>query len=654
MQGEMRMYRARARREMDRSTGRAIAVLFGKNGLAWGIGLAGQSEAGLRKKERDGRAPAGVFRIGQIYTYDAQLPPGSDYPFHQVTEADIWSDDPRSPNYNRHVVIDPKNPPDNYSHERMRSGDFAYHWLIEIRHNSDPPVPGEGSAIFFHIRRGVSRATAGCTTMAEENLVRVIQWLRSRKTSLLRAACRRRSMTAKWQSWNLPPPSRDRIKIKNCGLRIARRNFFLTFVLVRPKLMKKRANPDSEANIRRIDSKSKAKKQTHGFQVHFLRGREAVTRMFSDTVYGGKEIARRAARKFKRDAMRDLPERIFRGPISAASARAKSKSTAKPKPRPRKARSGREVQEALRVRAARNAQDRFLSLGFVWSRKAFQHSTNPGAKSPGRASSHARDDIGWKKFAEFDLASRQIKRAVVLPLVEPDKFLPGRSEAGSFSDPPSRGHSQLFLQLSARCLVVFFARIDVSGGARIPGQWVPVLPARPFLQKNLPCGVEKQDVNGPMPQVIPMHFPPRRCPDDAVRFVDHRKGSESSSARVLRAIATDEIGQGDPLLKTQFLRPGLSGPAPASPPPPSLRFLEAVFPSCFRRWEKPVPHEVVKRLESQCGQFFAKSRAKANKRRVDLGTGNENACRDGPQKFASIMQLDHKSESAVVFRPRSG
>lgn len=95
--------------------------------------------------------------------------------------------------------------------------------------------------------------------------------------------------------------------------------------------MKKRANPDSEPNIRRIDSKARAKKQTHGFQVHFLRGREVVTRMFSDTIYGGKESARRAARKFKRAAVLDLPERIFRGPISATKARAaKSKFKRKP------------------------------------------------------------------------------------------------------------------------------------------------------------------------------------------------------------------------------------------------------------------------------------------------------------------------------------
>ena len=80
-------------------------MLFGKNGLAWGTGLAGQREPGLRKKERDGRAPAGVFRIGKIYTYDAALPGGAKFPFRQVTTADAWIDDPTHPDYNKHVVI---------------------------------------------------------------------------------------------------------------------------------------------------------------------------------------------------------------------------------------------------------------------------------------------------------------------------------------------------------------------------------------------------------------------------------------------------------------------------------------------------------------------------------------------------------------------
>jgi hypothetical protein len=77
--------------------------------------------------------------------------------------------------------------------------------------------------------------------------------------------------------------------------------------------MRRRPNPDSEANIRRIDTKRRAKRQTHGFQVHFLRGKQVVTKMFSDSIYGGKEAARRAARKFKKATLRRLPQRRFIG-----------------------------------------------------------------------------------------------------------------------------------------------------------------------------------------------------------------------------------------------------------------------------------------------------------------------------------------------------
>ncbi len=105
--------------------------------------------------------------------------------------------------------------------------------------------------------------------------------------------------------------------------------------------MKKRANPDSETNIRRIDTKARAKKQTHGFQVHLLRGRATVTRLFSDTRCGGKEGARRAARKFKRSAMADMPARVFAGPLSASKSRggaSRAKSAAHRKKTPKKRR----------------------------------------------------------------------------------------------------------------------------------------------------------------------------------------------------------------------------------------------------------------------------------------------------------------------------
>jgi len=90
--------------------------------------------------------------------------------------------------------------------------------------------------------------------------------------------------------------------------------------------MRKRSNPDSEQNIKRIDTKPRAKKQTHGFQVHFVRGSSTGTRMFSDAVYGGKEPARKAARKYRREVMGDLPPRTT---LTAAKRRSASKAKAK-------------------------------------------------------------------------------------------------------------------------------------------------------------------------------------------------------------------------------------------------------------------------------------------------------------------------------------
>jgi hypothetical protein len=92
--------------------------------------------------------------------------------------------------------------------------------------------------------------------------------------------------------------------------------------------MRRRPNPQSESNIRRIDTKARAKKQTHGFQVHFLRGNTAVTKMFSDSVYGGKEAARRAARRFKASAMGKFDKRSG-GRSKAAGRRRKSSRKAK-------------------------------------------------------------------------------------------------------------------------------------------------------------------------------------------------------------------------------------------------------------------------------------------------------------------------------------
>ena len=148
-----------------------------------------------------------MFDIGKVYTYDAALPAGSDYPFHQVTAADAWVDDPKLPNYNKFVTIpDPAHPPDWFDKMKMRHGDFAYRWLVEIRHNADAPEPGAGSAIFFHIQRGPDRPTSGCTTMPSEKLARMISWLRASEHPQY-VLLPREEYQRKWRDWGLPDPA---------------------------------------------------------------------------------------------------------------------------------------------------------------------------------------------------------------------------------------------------------------------------------------------------------------------------------------------------------------------------------------------------------------------------------------------------------------
>ncbi len=187
--------------------GRTIPVLFGKKGLAWGNGVlpVPHGQFGVpSKREKDLRAPAGVFRLGITFGNAPQAPKGMTMPYHQVTARDCWVDDPAHPAYNRHVAVDLTPPPPWYTKQRMRLGDFAYEWLLEIRHNADPVIPGQGSAIFFHIRRGPTKPSHGCTTMARADLLSLLTRLRPRSNPhyvLLPSG----EYRARIAAWGLPP-----------------------------------------------------------------------------------------------------------------------------------------------------------------------------------------------------------------------------------------------------------------------------------------------------------------------------------------------------------------------------------------------------------------------------------------------------------------
>jgi len=157
---------------------KAVPVMLGRSGLAWGRGVFNPPANGIPAKiEKDWRAPAGVFQLGMLFGYAGAAPAGTSWPYHQVNQYDAYVDDPKNPYYNEHVRIDPRNVPPWFEKQKMRLGDSAYKWMLEIRHNQKPAAPGYGSAIFFHVRRGPDKPSAGCTTMAVENLEKMIRWL---------------------------------------------------------------------------------------------------------------------------------------------------------------------------------------------------------------------------------------------------------------------------------------------------------------------------------------------------------------------------------------------------------------------------------------------------------------------------------------------
>jgi L,D-peptidoglycan transpeptidase YkuD (ErfK/YbiS/YcfS/YnhG family) len=156
----------------------SLPVNLGRNGLAWGRGVFQPPQNGVPAKvEKDGKAPAGIFQLGQVFGYAATAPQGSRWPYVQVGPFDAWVDDSHSPYYNQHVRVNPQAIPPWFEKQKMRLGDSAYKWMLVIQHNTQPPLAGYGSAIFFHVRRGANKPSSGCTTMEQSKLEMMLRWL---------------------------------------------------------------------------------------------------------------------------------------------------------------------------------------------------------------------------------------------------------------------------------------------------------------------------------------------------------------------------------------------------------------------------------------------------------------------------------------------
>lgn len=162
--------------------GKTINIKLGRNGLGWGIGLhTTPKNAKYIKKEGDGKAPAGLFRLKQAFGY---APFKIDYPYEVYRETDHCVDDVNSKFYNK--IVDSKKVKIDYkSKEHMKFPKNYYKYGIVVNHNhidEKGAVKGAGSCIFMHIKQV---PTAGCTVMSEREMKEIIKWLDADKNPLL-------------------------------------------------------------------------------------------------------------------------------------------------------------------------------------------------------------------------------------------------------------------------------------------------------------------------------------------------------------------------------------------------------------------------------------------------------------------------------------
>lgn len=158
-------------------------VVVGKNGMGWGLGVGVPLPHGTEepvKKEGDGRAPAGIFRLGPAF---GAASPGGNWPFRNLKATTECVDDVASRHYNETVENDAVTV-DWKSSEKMAS-EPLYRLGAFVEHNQPKPTVGAGSCIFLHVWREQGRGTAGCTAFEESALRKVLSSLRPEAEPLL-------------------------------------------------------------------------------------------------------------------------------------------------------------------------------------------------------------------------------------------------------------------------------------------------------------------------------------------------------------------------------------------------------------------------------------------------------------------------------------
>ena len=193
--------------------------VIGRTGLAWGIGLHGDSikkKDELEKQEGDGKSPAGVFSLGHSFGKSENT---SVQPDLEITDNSVCVDDWTKAPGQYNVLFESPTIANSTEISREKMIEYTtghenekgpqYNVGLLVQHNYGPtldpvqtPVLGAGSCIFLHVWRGPKKPTAGCTAMAQSRMEDLVEWARKAPTALLQLP-RSRYNELK-ACWNLP------------------------------------------------------------------------------------------------------------------------------------------------------------------------------------------------------------------------------------------------------------------------------------------------------------------------------------------------------------------------------------------------------------------------------------------------------------------
>lgn len=138
------------------------------------VGYKGSAD-GEERRQGSLKTPLGIYKI--LSAMGIAEDPGTIFPYTQIKEGMYWDLNSDSPTYNRLVYSDPGG-----DREVLWKMGAQYNYVLNTSYNEDQ-TKDKGGAIFIHASK--NEPTAGCISIPEEDMKKLIKWVDPTKNPVL-------------------------------------------------------------------------------------------------------------------------------------------------------------------------------------------------------------------------------------------------------------------------------------------------------------------------------------------------------------------------------------------------------------------------------------------------------------------------------------